>query len=101
MATTLLSNAGAGTTGPWFNIRVVSRGADLAKRFHAWGSYNEAITIEGSHLVDDDSDVHTLGTIAPGGGDFDLLMPIERVRAKTGATQAPGTGANVQLSMGY
>lgn len=101
MATTLLDSAGAGVTSPWFNIRVISRGADLAKRFHAWGTYNEAITIEGSHLVDGTGDEYTLGTIAPGGGSLDLTLPVERVRAKTGATQAPGTTANLQLSMGY
>ncbi len=100
MAATLLQAAGPGVTGDWHRIEVVSRGADLAKRFHAWGTMDQAVTIEASHLVDGTGDIYTLGTISAG-ASLDLIYPVERVRAKTAANQGVGTEANVQLSTGY
>lgn len=81
MSFRLLHNAGAGVTSSSVPARP-DRCDHLPSRFTANGSYDTAIILEASPTVDE-NDWYTLSTLAPGGAYYDLLGPVERIRART------------------
>lgn len=81
MSFSLLSNAGAGVTSDPVPARPVCHD-HLPSRFTANGTYDVAVICEASPTVAE-NDWYVVATIAPGGGFFDLVGPVERIRART------------------
>lgn len=93
MAIDLLIGAGPGETSAEINVRPVVRDQEPL-HFFAFGTFDQAITIEGSPTTETNEWV-TIGTLASNGTTLHTHEPYERVRAKTAANQ--GGTANVYL----
>ena len=85
MSISLLTDAGPGVTSPTIDVRPVVRDCEPL-HFVATGNFNAAIAIEGSPTTHGPEWI-ALGTLASNGATLSVVVPWERVRARTSAVQ--------------